>query len=211
MDETKVSYTRLVFRLAWANTWALIKDRTVDAVVVALSAPIGGVGFGLIYGWAEMTKEIVTVIAFAVLPAGLFFIFAFLWNLCLASDELVYEAIKSIQRPSGEAPSPASTKAVPTPINWDVWRQVPRYKIQELAAILARTDPSSNRTNHEQAAFQRLILEEVAANKLEYVKEYGVGLDGRRYLSEVNLSSFILRENAIAWAKTKRFDVSHIE
>ena len=180
----------------------------MDALVGVPSALVGGAIFLVFYSWNAMTKEIFTFVAFVLAPAGIFFVCAFLWNLFLASDELLYESIKSVQVRVAGGPSRADLPVV----NWSIWKQMPKFTVAEFAAILARRDPAVSRSNSEQQGYLRLIFEDIQAEKLRYVVEYRERpYTDERYERALDEDSSLLREIALKWAHEKGIDVSHIE
>lgn len=206
------SYSGLVFRLAWANTWALLKDRTRDVIFGIPTMLIGAAIFLLLYGWAEMKHEVITFLAFVLAPGGLFLIFAFFWNLCLASDQLVYDAIKSLPLTPGLPAKPAvpAPKQKP-PVNWSVWKAREKLSLADFAAILARNDPAAMGETTEQAAFLALLLEAANAGKFPIIPTYFESFGGRRTAREVDEDTEVEKKVAIDWADSKRFDVAHIK
>lgn len=204
------SYSALVFRRAWRNTWTLLKNTTTDALVGIPSLLIGAAIFLMVYGRSEMTKEIVKFIAFVLAPAGLFLVFFFLWNLYLASDELIYEAIKNMPKPPSEAPLPAPAKPTYKPVNWAIWKQRSKYAVREFAAILAKDDPASLSVTHEQSSFRALILEAIGEKKLKYIPSYYQSFDGRRE-NDIDADTELSKSNAIAWAESCGFSVDHVK
>jgi hypothetical protein len=207
MADEHLHFSRLVLRRAWRNTWWLLKDRTIDVAIGGASVVVGAAIFLRVYGWDEMTKEVVTFLAFALAPAGLFLVFAFLWNLCLASDELVYEAI------SGLAPTTATLqiKSPPQPVNWGIWKKRTRYAVDQFAAILAKLEPMAAASPAEKASFRELILEAIKEKELEYVREFYIDFTGHKVQRDISEDTEIKKEDAIAWAEDNGFSVDHVK
>lgn len=203
------SYSGLVFRLAWANTWLLIKDRFFEAAVTLVSFGIGLPLYLHAYGKPAVIEEGFKLAAFVLIPAGAFLFFAFLWNLCLASDQLVYDAIKDIPNQFPQGAQGIAPEIQPTPINWAIWRERSKYTFEEFAKILAKVDPIAGELPHEAASYQRLLIEEAKSGKIRAVPP-SVDVGGKRFILDHSNVSELSKTDAVAWAESKGFAVDHI-
>jgi hypothetical protein len=203
------SFGRLVIQLAWKNTWAVYRPRLKSLVVAIAPFVIGCAVFLFFFGWPDVTAQVWKFLAFTVVPGIAIPIVAFVWNICLAPAELVYEAIKEL--PVQEAAViPAKDNEQ---IDWSIWKQRSQYTISEFAAIMVGRDPIGSNITHKQSAARELIFRDVEADKLSHIAEYDKDKNGFFGASEIRLSylTLIEKDAAIAWAESKDFDVSHIK
>jgi hypothetical protein len=103
-------------------------------------------------------------------------------------------------------------RKVSQPVNWAIWKEMPTYTIAQLAAILAKLDPMALRSSPDKEAYEILLLQELKAKRLIHIREmkgspYGSG----EYPKPIDRTTPIKREDAIAWAESKGYDVSHIK
>lgn len=212
MAEDQESFGRLVVNRAASLTVKFFETKLYDAGYLVMSLVIGCALYYLKWGLPRAMSEALPIVMFSFAPLGIFVACVFIWNLWLAPSTLAYEANRAV---IAHAAAAAALAVVPDPgksIDWRIWKQRSRYTVAELAAILARYDPAISRFTPEVAAYQRLILEEIREHKLQYIHESRTdALTGSVCPMPIDHRTPVLRDNALNWARTKKFEVSHVQ
>ena len=152
-----------------------------------------------------MTEQDAIFAAFAVAPAGLAVFLLAAWHLILAPAELIFEATGN----ASAKPAPPRRAAA---VNWEIWKKKDRYRISELAAIIAKDDPIDLRVSHDQEALTSLLLDNARDKKIPIIKQTMAGVyGGREYDRPTDEKTLVTREAAIKWARDNGFDVEHVE
>jgi hypothetical protein len=153
------------------------------------------------YGWiVELTHS----------PSGWF---TLLMTLFIVSI-LPFRRKKSVEVPADQSivEISATQKQVTRSTNWSIWKLMPKYRISDLAAILAKDDPVDLRVSHNQAAYLKFINSEIENRKLEYIKEKETNnYTGNTYYKAVDAHTYILRDVALKWAQERQLDLAHIK
>ena len=156
----------------------------------------------------------VPVLFFTVGPIIAFWLAVFIWHLWLSPGALVFEAIEQQAAAQQESSStPLGTGALSVSprekaINWAIWSQKSAYNLKQLAGILAKVDPSRDDRSPDRIAYLKLLQEEAMAGKLRLVRDRLAKSYWQPDLYPAYFS--ITKEDAISWAKSKNFDLSHI-
>jgi len=207
-DET-LTFGQQVGRRAWFSAWAFFESRTRDAVLFTVIVAIGGGTYYKLYGWPAAWEQIVSILIFTVGPIVALWLLLFLWHLWLAPTALAYEAAReAVQFTSlPDDYVPLSTRPA---VNWAPWQRRTKYNLLELASILAKVEPSgSTGSDSEEASYLELLKEETTTGRLRFQRN-------RRaedyYQPDVWPTFFdVEKVDAMKWAESKGFDLSHIQ
>jgi hypothetical protein len=202
------TFSSLVFGKAISETRQFFGSKPRDLALATVSI---ATGFGLYWyfqGWPVAMEQFASVAAFTLAPLGLVLLAVFFWNLWLAPAALAYEAAKAISTHQSIEEIRLETSMYES-VNWAIWKQRSSYRITEFASILAEIDPNTLDTA-EVKAFLSLLKEEVSGGKLKAARRKGFET-GQYSVMESPSVYEISKSNALAWAKAKNFDVSHIE
>jgi hypothetical protein len=204
------TFTQLIFKNAWANTKRFFRSVRHDIIGGGLAACAGFTVFYFLQGLPVAVEGFITAAAFTFGPIAAAVILVFFWNLLISPSELAYEAIRKHQNQT--IAIEAQPHNDPPPVNWNTWKQMDEWSIDQFAAILARVEPTTLRTTPDSRAYRKLISDDVEAKKLPYVKEYDYGIyDGRQYEKEVDGKTRIKKSEAIKWADAHEgFDTGHV-
>ncbi|MDR5727789.1 MAG: hypothetical protein RB191_10210 [Terriglobia bacterium] len=94
-------------------------------------------------------------------------------------------------------------------INWAIWKHRVSFNLNEFAAVLAEVEPANERVTPERAAFLRLIQEDAMTGKLRTVKDRHAN---EYYKPDLYPAYFdVSKADAIQWAESKSFNISHIK
>jgi hypothetical protein len=196
-EEKTKSFGQLVVAKAISSTRKTFDSLPKDLFIAIFSLVAGFLTYKKLYGWPDAVTEFVSAFAFGLAPFGLIVLLSFLWNLWLAPMELAYEAWRD---------SLILTK--PAPINWSIWQKRSRYSIDDLAAILAKVDPTLDIRDSNKIAYSDLILEEVKNGKLQYIRRYS-DITPEQELPLAKRYTQIERNLALRWAIEKSIPVDH--
>lgn len=206
------SFSRLVVFRALKNTWAIFGHRIFDGSLGLASFGIGGAIFWRMFGLGAVTEQLAIFAAFVLAPFAIFTVAAFVWHLIIAPAELIFERIAQNHAAAlgaaRQSPLEQPAKA-PKPVNWSIWKHRKVLSVHEFSHVLANIDPVGSRDSPESVAFSELIVEDIKANRLQYIHKT-IGSYHGSYDRPVDTMTETNRDDAIKWAQDKGFDVSHI-
>jgi hypothetical protein len=211
-DDQEPSFGWLVLRKAVADTKEFFGSTTRDVAMGAFLAVLGFANYWRRYGLPAVRDEFLSAFYSTFEPLLIVVAMVFVWHLWLAPAAIAYEAARTaFKQRNTTSKQPPQPKTQP-PVKWAIWKQMERYKAQEFAAILAKNDPASSMSSTEQEAFLRLIIEQMRTKALSYVRRYSQDyLSGGTEEIDPNEFTEIKRIDAIKWAQSRDFDVSHIK
>jgi hypothetical protein len=193
------SFSRLVLHRTCTNIWEFLKSIKRDIAIAVISL---GVGFSLYWhynGLPVAMEQATSVVAFTLAPLGFVALVVILWHVFLAPFELIYQS--NGMEIGKENPHPQT-------INWEIWKRRSQYKLIELAAILAKTDPTKMKLSSDGNAILELLMDEIRSGKVHHVSRLGVRFNS--YLDSLSFDDRIERGVALSWAKENSFDVEHL-
>jgi hypothetical protein len=198
------SFGWVVLKRAGGDTLGFLRHLWVGVALVGGSLATGSLLFGGLIGWSTVKQEWIIFIAFTLAPAGLFVFAAFLWNLSIAGEKLIYEAIGSIQ---SAAPSQEQEENTP-PVSLRAYQIQSLWDVMDLASILSALDDSSLSYATKYISWKRTILDAMNADKLKYIAQR---IEGRGGYYRPSDGTKIRKADAIEWAEGIKFDMSQLK
>ncbi len=199
------SFSRLVLGSAVANTSATFGDWKQKTYLGLFSA-VSGFGLQwLVSGWDVAVTQIFQTAMFIFGPIGFSVVVIFLWNLWLAPSELAYKSM-TVAAPTAHPKAP-----IEAPVNWVIWKNFDKYTVKEFAAILAKRNPTNLAQTFEQAAYEKLIFEDIGTKMLGHIPRIVKVYGNRDYEKEIDGDTQIKKNEAIVWAEAKHFPIAHIK
>lgn len=190
----EISFSRLVIARAATNTVRLFASRLKDAGYVLASLAIGWTIYYAIWGVPRAMAEILPVLVFSIAPLIIFAVFAFLWHLAIAPEELVIEAIKKGVRGSTE-------NAAAVEFNFNPVRLRDEWEVGTLATVLSQLDPASKNKNGSSFSYKSTVLDAMKSGKLKYIKEK---TDRGGYYAPSD-STKVKKADALEWMESNGF------
>lgn len=189
------SFGREVLSTAWTNSRTLLRSRLQSTVTALLSFSVGVCVQLALGGLSASPASLLISAASAIAVALILFGGKFAWHLFLAPTEILLDAILPILES-------AETNGIALPTNYSIWKWKQKYTASEFAALLDGFDPSSLPRTANSRSYLQLILDDLNAGELKYIRPPWISPD---ITYNIDIGTWIAKEEALSWGEKRGF------